>query len=262
MASGRSPTALCASFPAVAPAARAPPCRPRRSPRRRPVRRSSRAGRVGTIVDPARVERLDPVPLRHARGAPAPARCRSPAGRGAGRSGRRTARPGRARTRPACRRRATSAYSTACQAVGRMSDRNRYRSSRPVRADLDRPVVRPAAPAGIPPAHRAPSRRARCSRTAPRPCPAPGPGWSRTATAAPVRHMQQCPQEMLNGMTTRSPGRDVGDLGADLLDDAHRLVAEDVALRQVRAEHLVQVQVRAADGRRGDPDDGVRRLLR
>ena len=49
---------------------------------------------------------------------------------------------------------------------------------------------------------------------------------------------------MLNGITTRSPGLICGDLRADLLDDAHRLVAEDVALVHKRAEHLVQMQVR------------------
>ena len=39
----------------------------------------------------------------------------------------------------------------------------------------------------------------------------------------------------------------VRDRRADLLDDAHRFVPEDVALGHERAEHLVQVQVRAAD---------------
>ena len=73
--------------------------------------------------------------------------------------------------------------------------------------------------------------------------------------------MKQCPQEMLNGITTRSPRRDVRDVGADLLDDPHRLVAEDVALAHERAEHLVQVQVGAADPGRRDPDDRVGRLL-
>ena len=73
--------------------------------------------------------------------------------------------------------------------------------------------------------------------------------------------MKQWPQEMLNGITTRSPRLDVGDLGADLLDDAHRLVAEDVALVHERAEHLVEVQVGAADAARGDADDRVGRLL-
>ena len=51
------------------------------------------------------------------------------------------------------------------------------------------------------------------------------------------------------------------DLGADLLDDAHRLVAEDVALVDERAEHLVEVQVRAAQAGRGDADDRVGGLL-
>ncbi|OEI68888.1 hypothetical protein Cus16_1377 [Curtobacterium sp. ER1/6] len=54
---------------------------------------------------------------------------------------------------------------------------------------------------------------------------------------------------------------EVRDGRADLLDDAHRLVAEDVALVDVRAEDPVQVQVGAADRRGGDPHDRVGRLL-
>jgi len=53
----------------------------------------------------------------------------------------------------------------------------------------------------------------------------------------------------------------VRDLRADLLDDAHRLVAEDVAGVDERPEHLVEVQVRAAETARGHPDDRVRRVL-
>ncbi len=66
---------------------------------------------------------------------------------------------------------------------------------------------------------------------------------------------------MLKGITTRSPGAMCVDLGADLLDHAHRLVAEDVAGVDERAEDLVEVQVRAADAGRGDADDRVGRLL-
>jgi hypothetical protein len=39
---------------------------------------------------------------------------------------------------------------------------------------------------------------------------------------------------------------DVIDLRSDLLNDPHRLVAEDVARVDKHAEHLVEVQVRAA----------------
>jgi hypothetical protein len=56
-------------------------------------------------------------------------------------------------------------------------------------------------------------------------------------------------------------GRDLGDLAAHLLDDAYRLVPQHVALSHERAHHLVEVQVRAADRRRGDANDRVRRLL-
>jgi hypothetical protein len=41
--------------------------------------------------------------------------------------------------------------------------------------------------------------------------------------------------------------RDLGDLGAHLLHDAHRFVTEDVAGVEERPEHLVEVQVRTAD---------------
>src|SRR4051794_24377955 len=41
--------------------------------------------------------------------------------------------------------------------------------------------------------------------------------------------------------------RQVRNAGADLLDDAHELVAEDVALVQVRREHPVEVEVGSAD---------------
>ncbi|PSK62863.1 hypothetical protein B0E53_05229 [Micromonospora sp. MH33] len=56
-------------------------------------------------------------------------------------------------------------------------------------------------------------------------------------------------------------GPEPGHPGPDLLDDAHRLVAEDVTGLQVRPEHLVQVQVGSADRGRGDPDDRIGRLL-
>jgi hypothetical protein len=52
-------------------------------------------------------------------------------------------------------------------------------------------------------------------------------------------------------------GLDVGHLGANLLDDPHRLVAEDVALFHEGREDLVEVEVGAADRRGGDPDDRV-----
>jgi hypothetical protein len=56
-------------------------------------------------------------------------------------------------------------------------------------------------------------------------------------------------------------GGDVAHLGPDLLDDAHRLVADDVALLHLDDLAAVEVQVRAADRRRGDADDRVGRLL-
>ena len=52
---------------------------------------------------------------------------------------------------------------------------------------------------------------------------------------------------MLNGITTRSPLAMSVDLGSDLLDDSHRLVAEDVAGIDEGAEHLVEVKVGSAE---------------
>ena len=49
----------------------------------------------------------------------------------------------------------------------------------------------------------------------------------------------------------------VADVRADLLDDAHRLVADDVAGCHERRHHLVEVEVRAAQTGGGDPHDGV-----
>jgi len=45
------------------------------------------------------------------------------------------------------------------------------------------------------------------------------------------------------------PRLDVGDLRADLLHDAHRLVTEDVARLEVHPQHIVKMQIRAADRR-------------
>jgi len=54
---------------------------------------------------------------------------------------------------------------------------------------------------------------------------------------------------------------EVADGRAHLLDDPHRLVPEDVAHAHEGAEHLVEVQVGAADRGARDPDDGVGRGL-
>ena len=67
---------------------------------------------------------------------------------------------------------------------------------------------------------------------------------------------------MVEGTTTRSPTLEVADVAADLLDDADPLVAEDRCRDFmpgiVPADH---VQVGAADGAGGEPDDRVGRLL-
>jgi hypothetical protein len=52
------------------------------------------------------------------------------------------------------------------------------------------------------------------------------------------------------------PDFDPGDAGADGLDDAHVLVAEDLALLDAGAA-FVHVQVRSADVRRRDSNQGI-----
>ena len=56
-------------------------------------------------------------------------------------------------------------------------------------------------------------------------------------------------------------GREVRDRAAHLLDDAHRLVAEHVALVHERPQDLVEVQVGPAQAGGGDADDRVRRFV-
>ena len=138
--SGRWPSCRSPAWPPCR-AARRPPCR--RLAERRPV--GLHADRVDHAVGAAAVGHLDDrlgdvvdvveveSPRRRAgraissrsgtRSTPITRQPRVP------RSGRPAARPGRARARRACRPRGTSANCTACQAVGRMSERKRYRSS-------------------------------------------------------------------------------------------------------------------------------------
>src|SRR5689334_7779548 len=52
----------------------------------------------------------------------------------------------------------------------------------------------------------------------------------------------------------------MADPGTDLLNDAHGLVAEDVALVDEGSEHFVEVQIGPTDRARGDADDRVRRF--
>ena len=68
----------------------------------------------------------------------------------------------------------------------------------------------------------------------------------------------QVPSLKANGAMTRSPLLDVGDLGADVLDDADELVADRAGLELGVA--AVVPEVRAADAGEHDADDGVGRL--
>ena len=76
----------------------------------------------------------------------------------------------------------------------------------------------------------------------------------------PARQCRQRPQTTWPSPLTRSPGREVGDVGADLDDLADELVADDERrldrLRGPRVPRL-DVEVRAADPRLVDPDQDV-----
>jgi hypothetical protein len=54
---------------------------------------------------------------------------------------------------------------------------------------------------------------------------------------------------------------EIGYLRADLADDSHRLVAEDVSGVHEGTEHLIEMQVGSTDVGRRHLDDGVRRLF-
>jgi hypothetical protein len=56
-------------------------------------------------------------------------------------------------------------------------------------------------------------------------------------------------------------GLEVGDLRAYLLDYAHRLVTQDITLFEEGGQHLVEVQIRAANIGRRDANYGIGRLL-
>jgi hypothetical protein len=54
---------------------------------------------------------------------------------------------------------------------------------------------------------------------------------------------------------------ELGDPGADLLDDSHRFVPEHVSGIQIRREHGIEMQVGAAQAGARDADDDVVGLL-
>ena len=118
---------------------------------------------------------------------------------------------------------------------------------RPLR-DLDRAEVRlrHAQELGLP--ARAPGRRAWCSRRARRRCLLAHLRRLALRLQLVLAHEAVAAGDVERDDDAVARG-DVRDLGADLLDDAHRLVAEDVALVDERAEHLVEVKVGAADAR-------------
>ena len=127
--------------------------------------------------------------------------------------------------------------------------------------DLDRPVLGLRHAQVARPGRRAPGRRASCSRTARRPSPGRAPASSRTATAGRLSHMKQWPQEMLNGITTRSPGVicvTSAPTSSTMPIGSWPRMSPGV---DERAHDLVEVQVGAADAGRRDLDDRVGRML-
>ena len=80
-----------------------------------------------------------------------------------------------------------------------------------------------------------------------RPCRTRGPGSSRTASSRSWSHIQQCPQEMLNGITTRSPAlmwlTSAPTSSTMPIGSWPRMSPSSMNA----PEHLVEVQVGAAD---------------
>src|SRR5699024_10250759 len=56
-------------------------------------------------------------------------------------------------------------------------------------------------------------------------------------------------------------GLQIIDGGADFFHDAHRLVADDVALGHKRRQHLIEVQIGSADCSGGYPNNGIGGIL-
>ena len=150
----------------------------------------------------------------------------------------------------------TSAYRTACQAVGMTSERKTNRSSERALGHLDRQEVGElhAQQLGLAAGHRA-------VETAVAQQAGAGAlvgvlGGLALAVQAAVAHPAPAAADVERD---DDPVADlqVEDVGTDLLDDAHRLVTDDVAGVHERRERLVEVQVRAAQPGGGDADDRV-----
>lgn len=77
----------------------------------------------------------------------------------------------------------------------------------------------------------------------------------------PRAQNQHVPQKTLNGTMTRSPGRRSRTSGPTSSTTPMKLVPERRPGPGVGHHPVVEVQVRPADGRHGDPDDGVARML-
>ena len=151
---------------------------------------------------------------------------------------------------------ATPAYCTACQAVGRMSDRNRNCSSGVFVGHLDRTELGLRHPQvlSLAAGHRAVQRGVAEQRGA---LALGGDlGGLALGEQAALAHPAMPTGDVERNHHPVTDG-EVGDVGADLLDHAHRLVAKHVAGLQVGPEHAIEVQVRTADGSRGNPDDRI-----
>ena len=74
-----------------------------------------------------------------------------------------------------------------------------------------------------------------------------------THVATAARNLEGDHHSVANG--------EIGYLRADLADDSHRLVAEDVSGVHEGTEHLIEMKVGSTDVGRRHLDDGVRRLF-
>ena len=154
----------------------------------------------------------------------------------------------------------TSAYSTACHAVGSTSERKRKRSSIGPCGTLIGSVSpnwhpqQLGLPTGHLPVELAVAEQARAGAGV------AVLGGLALAVEAARAHPAGAAADVERHHDAVA-GRQGRDRGPDLAHDAHRLVADDVARRHERRQRVVEVQVGPAQPGRGHLDDDVRAFL-
>ncbi len=135
------------------------------------------------------------------------------------------------------------------------------------RSKRRRPAAAPARRPPRPPAKAQQRRRGEqhlrtrsaCAPSRPKPSAVTKPNGAECTQRAvsPRRQKKQSPQAMVNGASTPVADRQVGDAGRQLFDDADELVAEDRPRPHTPVAALHDMDVGAADRRRGHPHHRV-----